>query len=88
MLIMTICREYYPRGHIWGGWLTCNRMFFPPETEGSKDEPTSADTDAAENAEAEEDAEAKAVADELPSAPTDEPSDTGHVDKKQKQGDA
>ena len=63
-------------------------MFFPPEAEGSKDEPSSRDTDAAESAEAKEDAEAEAVAHELPSAPTGEPSDTGHVDKKQKQGDA
>lgn len=63
-------------------------MFFPPETEHPKEEPSSTDADASEETEAREDAEAQAVADELPSAPTGEPSDTEHVDKKQKQNDA
>ncbi|KAB5535997.1 hypothetical protein GE09DRAFT_1141031 [Coniochaeta sp. 2T2.1] len=60
-------------------------MFFPPETEGAKEESGSTDAGTAEDREAREDAEAQAVADELPSAPTGELSDSGHVDKKQKQ---
>ena len=62
-------------------------MFFPPETDGAMDEPTSSDVDTAEDREAREDAEAQAVANELPSAPTGELSGSGHVDKKQKQND-
>lgn len=67
-------------------------MFFPPETEAARGELNSAATAAGENTEAEEkaeeEAEAKAVADELPSAPTGDPSDTGHIEKKQKQDTA
>lgn len=63
-------------------------MFFPPESEGAKEMPSSGEAAATEKTEATEDAEAKAVADELPSAPTGELSDTAHVDKKQKQGAA
>ncbi|OIW32015.1 A1pp-domain-containing protein [Coniochaeta ligniaria NRRL 30616] len=69
-------------------------MFFPPETESAKEELSAGDADTAEETkkeketEAREDAEAQAVADELPSAPTGELSDEGHVDKKQKQSDA
>jgi hypothetical protein len=63
-------------------------MFFPPETERPKEQPSSSDADAAEETEAREDAEAQAVADELPSAPTGALSDTAHVDKKQRQNDA
>lgn len=59
-------------------------MFFPPETESGREVPSSGETGANDK----EDAEAKAVADELPSAPTGELSDTAHVGKKQKQGDA
>lgn len=88
MLTMTFCREYYPVAKLCESMLTTwFSMFFPPETEGLKEEPSSEDADAAEKTEARVDAEAKAVADELPSAPTGDLSDTGHVDKKQKQGD-
>lgn len=62
-------------------------MFFPPVTETAPEETRSKDAAIAEKAEAKEEAEAKAVAEELPSAPTGEPS-TGHVGKKQKQDDA
>lgn len=63
-------------------------MFFPPESDGAKEEGSPKDTDAVEETEAREDAEAKAVADELPSVPTGDLSDTAHVNKKQKQTDA
>ncbi len=53
-----------------------DRLYFPP-----------VDEDETRRTEAELEAEAKAVASELPSAPTFDPSDEGHVSKKQKQGD-
>jgi hypothetical protein len=62
-------------------------MFFPPETEAAKEELSPAQADAAEKTGAKEDEEAKALADELPSAPTGDPSNAGHVDKKQRQDD-
>jgi len=61
-------------------------MFFPPETEGAMEDVSSGEAGEEKN-EAREDAEAQAVADELPSVPTGELSDTAHVDKKQKQND-
>jgi hypothetical protein len=54
------------------------RLYFPPVTE---------DESAADD-ESKLKAEAEAVASELPSAPTSDPSDPGHAGKKQKQEDS
>lgn len=57
-----------------------NRLYFPPVVEDE-----AGDSDTTRETKARLDAEAEAVANELPSAPTADPSDAGHVGKKQKQ---
>ena len=66
-------------------------QYFPPVVEDKieTEESTQKDRSAVEEAEAKIDAEAKAIADELPDPPTNEPtidvSGPEHVDKKSKQ---
>ncbi|KAK4158043.1 hypothetical protein C8A00DRAFT_28942 [Chaetomidium leptoderma] len=57
-------------------------LYFPPVAE---DESMADHEEEARETEAKLEAEAKAVASELPSAPTSDPSDPGHAGKKQKQ---
>jgi hypothetical protein len=57
------------------------RLYFPPVIE-DKTPPTDGDKKAKETDDAKLEAEAEAVAQELPSAPTSDPSDAGHAGKK------
>jgi hypothetical protein len=58
------------------------RLYFPPVAE---DESATDHENDTKETEAKLTAEAEAVASELPSAPTSDPSDPGHAGKKQKQ---
>lgn len=61
-----------------------HRLYFPPIPE---DQPAADHEDEKREKEAKLEAEAEAVASELPSAPTSDPSDAGHADKRQKHED-
>lgn len=86
---MSLSREFLGSGGLdVQGWLLTgldNRLYFPPVLEEETTAPT-AETDRAAKREtdAQLEAEAEAVANELPSAPTSDPSDAGHAGKKQK----
>ncbi|KAK4146605.1 uncharacterized protein C8A04DRAFT_9623 [Dichotomopilus funicola] len=66
-------------------------LYFPPSHQSTKNTASPEKFNGTKQTEAELDAEAQAVANELPSAPTSEPSSSrspdepGHIDKKQKQ---
>jgi O-acetyl-ADP-ribose deacetylase (regulator of RNase III) len=66
------------------GDLCVYRLYFPPVPE---DQATSDHKDEKREKQAKLEAEAQAVANELPSAPTADPSDPGHAGKKQKHKD-
>lgn len=63
------------------------RLYFPPVTEDETAAGFATGDQESRETEAKLDAEAEAVAQELPSAPTSDPSDPGHAGKKQKQKD-